>query len=97
VTDISTLKAAMERQWTVFVQQQGSATCEPVAVGTFKRRIDGATPADFGSRWLKAGHWCRACSGKLLKGRSTPTTPGVVAARIAAGITESRTGGLALS
>ena len=38
----------MELQWTVFVQQQGSTACEPVAVGTFKLRVDGATPADFG-------------------------------------------------
>jgi hypothetical protein len=38
----------MELQWTVFVQQQGGTACEPVAVGTFKRRVDGATPADFG-------------------------------------------------
>ncbi|MDZ5455658.1 hypothetical protein [Azohydromonas lata] len=38
----------MEHQWTVLVQQQGGTACEPVVVGTFRRRVDGATPADFG-------------------------------------------------
>jgi hypothetical protein len=45
----STLEAAMEVRWTVFVKQrQGGTACEPMAVGTFKRRIDGETLADFG-------------------------------------------------
>ena len=80
------------RYWCSSKEAQLASLWSSAPSGAVSMAIHRQTSA---SAWLKAGHWCRACSIKWPKGRSTPTTPGVVAARTAAGIAASRTGGAA--